>query len=178
MFSCWPGIQFSLFFHSLLSGFAAKAKQRVNYGVFCDVDTCPLGNALRPSTQFTSAREQLPDGNYFWSLPTWLNLNWWPRGEMLYILLLIPWGFQFLIHHFFSNDSTVYVWNLKTITVSHTPCVLQCLRCAFSSCKAFTFLLYAWKLSTKRMFPKPPGSFSSSLAMYFVTVRYVLCYFC
>lgn len=92
---------FNSVFHSLFSGFAEKAEQRVNYGVFCDEDTCPLGIVLRPSTQFTSAREQLPDGNYFWSLPTWLNLNWWPRGEMLYILLLIPWGFQFLIHHFF-----------------------------------------------------------------------------
>lgn len=94
-------LEFSLFFCSLLSGFAEKAQQRVNSDVFCDVATCPLGNALRPSTQLTSAREQLPDGNYFWSLPTWLNLNWWPRGEMLYILLLIPWGFQFPIHHFF-----------------------------------------------------------------------------
>lgn len=96
-------LEYSSVFASLRCSVALlrKPNRELIMVFFCAEDTCPLGNALRPSTQFTSAREQLPDGNYFWSLPTWLNLNWWPRGEMLYILLLIPWGFQFLIHHFF-----------------------------------------------------------------------------
>lgn len=162
MFSCWPGVQFSLFFHSVLSGFAAKAKQRVNYGVFCDVDTCPLGNALRPSTQFTSAREQLPDGNYFWSLPTWLNLNWWPRGEMLYILLLIPWGFQFLIHHFFqmtaqymSEISKQLLFHIRPVCCSAWDVPLALVRLAHFCCTLESLAQKRCFQSRRGVFPLP-----------------------
>lgn len=136
--------------------------------VFCAEDTCPLGNALRPSTQFTAAREQLPDGNYFWSLPTWLNLNWWPRGEMLYILLLIPWGFQFLIHHFFQMTAQFMSEISKQLLFHICSMCCRIWEEPLQGCCTHTVSLK--RLVEKRMFPKLHGSFPSSLAMYFVSV--------